>query len=143
MRSLGQWISSENSRPKVLGRVGARGVLRRLLGTCSSVLIFLGSQVLAFCRSPVRKGLLGAHNPQEHIFKALTSPARKNPGWLCFSCCLSIPNVIDREDFSKSSWARPMRQSVFFFFFNGVEPVLIPLPSDPVAMLQVSKEDST
>lgn len=31
----------------------------------------------------------------------------------------------------------------FFFFFNGEEPVLIPLPSDPVAMLQVSKEDST
>lgn len=42
-------------------------MLRRLLGICFSLVVFLGSQVLAWHGCPGRKGLLDTHHIQEHI----------------------------------------------------------------------------
>lgn len=61
-----------------------------------SLLIFLGSQVLACLGSPVRSGVLDSHGTQD-TFKALTSPAGKNLDGPVPACCLSTPNTMDRE----------------------------------------------
>lgn len=124
VRSLGQWIPPENRRPEVLGTVGGSRVLRWLLGTCFSLVIFPGSQVLACHGCPVRKGLLDAHSTQEHIQGSDKSCQEES--WMTLLQPLFIHPKCDRQGRLFKVPTGKANETAWFFLWGGasVDPLL-------------------